>query len=199
MLHKQLVEQTMENAAVRFAVMDIALKTGSRIDFGWREEHSIMVDSVLFLIYGVTWCVGVTMPIVIFCIYRTFLRWGWVLFMEKIPRLKRILFQITSKEYLLIGPMKVTNFFQGLQSCRQRWRRWPNGCRIAGSSKICQQKPHIKAFIKTYIKIICVKTRQQVEGLDQMVTMYLSHSLPNNQPKNQGRKTCSDKKCFHWK
>ena len=35
-----------------------------------------MVDSVLFLIYGVTWCVGVTMPIVIFCVYRTFLRWG---------------------------------------------------------------------------------------------------------------------------
>ena len=111
MLHKQLVEQTMENAAVRFAVMDIAIKTGSRIDFGWREEHSIMVDSVLFLIYGVTWCVGVTMPIVIFCIYRTFLRWGWVLFMEKIPRLKRILFPITSKEYLLIGPRKITNYF----------------------------------------------------------------------------------------
>ena len=37
-----------------------------------------MVDRVIFLIYGVTWCVGVTMPIVIFCIYRTFLRWGWV-------------------------------------------------------------------------------------------------------------------------
>jgi hypothetical protein len=39
-----------------------------------------MVDSVLFLIYGVTWCIGVTMPLVIFCVYRSLLRMGWVLY-----------------------------------------------------------------------------------------------------------------------
>ena len=75
--HHLLLQNSWRALVQMFLVvdMDASLGTGSRIELHWGPP--IMVDTILFLIYGVTWCIGVTMPVVIFCIYRIFLRWGW--------------------------------------------------------------------------------------------------------------------------
>ena len=73
-----------------------------------------MVDRVIFLIYGVTWCVGVTMPIVIFCIYRTFLRWGWVKNYQSIAIYQLFLIQSGPELLVKSGIVDLYLFFAGV-------------------------------------------------------------------------------------
>ena len=73
-----------------------------------------MVDRVIFLIYGVTWCVGVTMPIVIFCIYRTFLRWGWVKNYQSIAIYQLFLIQSGPELLVKSGIVDLHLFFAGV-------------------------------------------------------------------------------------
>ena len=67
--HHLLLQNSWRALVQMFLVVDMDIE----LDWG----QPIMVDTILFLIYGVTWCIGVTMPVVIFCMYRIFLRWGW--------------------------------------------------------------------------------------------------------------------------
>ena len=77
-----------------------------------------MVDRVIFLIYGVTWCVGVTMPIVIFCIYRTFLRWGWVKNYQSIAIYQLFLIQSGPELPAKSGIVDLHLFFAGVTVSR---------------------------------------------------------------------------------
>ena len=77
-----------------------------------------MVDRVIFLIYGVTWCVGVTMPIVIFCIYRTFLRWGWVKNYQSIAINQLFFIQSGPESLIKSGIVNLHLFFTGVTVSR---------------------------------------------------------------------------------
>ena len=77
-----------------------------------------MVDRVIFLIYGVTWCVGVTMPIIIFCIYRTFLRWGWVKNYQSIAIYQLFLIQSGPELLVKSGIVDLYLFFAGVTVSR---------------------------------------------------------------------------------
>ena len=77
-----------------------------------------MVDRVIFLIYGVTWCVGVTMPIVIFCIYRTFLRWGGVKNYRSIAINQLFFIQSGPESLIKSGIVNLHLFFTGVTVSR---------------------------------------------------------------------------------
>ena len=127
-----------------------------------------MVDRVIFLIYGVTWCVGVTMPIVIFCIYRTFLRWGWVKNYQSIAIYQLFLIQ-SGPELLVKSSIVDLHFLQGLQSHGRWGRGGPNCCSVASRSRICPAETRRqKKYPSNLINIINSHTEKDRESREKI-------------------------------